>query len=81
MTQDIRQSNDDQPFSHLEDDLILSEQLEAKVTVARQTMERAVGCQLEIDRFEPIEVAGEWLLRVFWRKVITSEQARIALFT
>jgi hypothetical protein len=70
MTQTIRQSNDDQPFSHLEDNLILSEQLEAKVGVARQTMERAVGCQLEIDRFEPIEVAGEWLLRVFWRKII-----------
>jgi hypothetical protein len=70
MTQTIRQQNDDQPFSHLEDNLILSEQLEAKVSVARQTMERAVGCQLEIDRFEPIEVAGEWLLRVFWRKII-----------
>jgi hypothetical protein len=70
MTQTIQQSIDDQPFSHLEDNLILSEQLEAKVSVARQTMERAVGCQLEIDRFEPIEVAGEWLLRVFWRKII-----------
>jgi hypothetical protein len=70
MTQTIQQSIDDQPFSHLENNLILSEQLEAEVSVARQTMERAVGCQLEIDRFEPIEVAGEWLLRVFWRKII-----------
>jgi hypothetical protein len=33
-------------------------------------MERAAGCQLEIDRFEPIEAAGSWVLRVFWRKVL-----------
>ena len=73
MNQVLQQSNEDQLlFSHLEDELTLSDQLEARVTAARQTMERAAGCQLEIDRFEPIEVAGEWLLRVFWRKVLAS---------
>lgn len=72
MTQAIQQSNDDQPFSHLDNELMLSEQLEAKVTGARQTMERAVGCRLEIERFDPVEVDGHWALRVFWRKVLAS---------
>ena len=72
MTQDIRQSNDDQPFSHFDDELMLSEQLEAKVTAARRTMERAIGCRLEIERFDPVEVDGNWALRVFWRKVLAS---------
>jgi hypothetical protein len=70
MSEAIQQSNDDQLFSHLEDELPLSEQLEAKVTAARQTMERAAGCPLEIDRLEPFDAAGSWLLRVFWRKVL-----------
>jgi hypothetical protein len=72
MTQALQQSNNDQPFSHLENELMLSEHLEAKVTAARQTMECAVGCRLEIERFEPVEVDGSWLLRVFWRKVLGS---------
>jgi hypothetical protein len=72
MIQALQQSNDDLPFSHLEDELMLSEQLEAKVTAARQTMERTVGCRLEIARFEPVEIDGNWVLRVFWRKVLAS---------
>jgi hypothetical protein len=72
MTQALQQSNNDQPFSHLEDELMLSEQLETKVTAARQTMECAAGCRLEIERFEPIEIDGNWTLRVFWRKVLAS---------
>jgi hypothetical protein len=68
----LQQSNDDLPFSHLEDELMLSERLEAKVTAARQTMECAVGCRLEIARFEPVEIDGIWVLRVFWRKVLAS---------
>ena len=72
MIQALHQSNNDQPFSHLEDELMLSEQLEAKVTAARQTMEHAVGCRLEIERFEPVEIDGNWALRVFWRKVLAS---------
>ena len=72
MIQALQQSNNDQLFSHLDDELMLSEQLETKVTGARQTMERAIGCRLEIERFEPVEVAGHWVLRVFWRKVLAS---------
>jgi hypothetical protein len=72
MIQTLQQSNNDQLFSHLDDELMLSEQLVARVTGARQTMERAIGCRLEIERFEPIEVAGNWVLRVFWRKVLAS---------
>lgn len=72
MTHALQQSSDDQPFSHLEDELMLSEQLEAKVTVARLTMERATSCRLEIERFEPVEVDGNWGVRVFWRKVLAS---------
>jgi hypothetical protein len=72
MIQALQQSNNDLPFSLLEDELMLSEQLEAKVAAARQTMERAVGCRLEIERFEPVEVEGNWVLRVFWRKVLAS---------
>jgi hypothetical protein len=72
MTQILQQPSDDQLFSHLEDELMLSEQLEAKVTAARQAMERAVGCRLEIGRLDPVEVDGNWALRVFWRKVLAS---------
>jgi hypothetical protein len=72
MIQTLQQSNNDQLFSHLDDELMLSEQLVARVTGARQTMERAIGCRLEIERFEPVEVAGNWVLRVFWRKVLAS---------
>jgi hypothetical protein len=72
MIQALQQSSDDQPFSHLDDELMLSEQLEAKVAAARQTKERAVGCRLEIERFDPVEVDGNWGLRVFWRKVLAS---------
>jgi hypothetical protein len=72
MIQALQQSNDDQLFSHLEDELMLSEQLEAEVTAARRTMEDAVGCRLEIERFEPVEVDGSWVLRVFWRKLLVS---------
>ena len=70
--QALQQSNDDQPFSHLDHELMLSEHLEAEVTAARRTMERAVGCRLEIERFDPVEVDGDWMLRVFWRKVLAS---------
>jgi hypothetical protein len=72
MIQALQQSNNEQLFSHLDDELMLSEQLEAKVTGVRQTMERAVGCRLEIERFEPVEVAGNWVLRVFWRKILAN---------
>jgi hypothetical protein len=72
MTQALQQSNNDQPISHLEGELMLSEQLEAKVTAARQAMERAIGCRLEIGRLDPVEVDGNWALRVFWRKVLAS---------
>ena len=70
MTQALLQSSNDQPISDLELDLTFSEQLADKVTSARQAMERAVGYQLEIERFEHIEVAGEGVLRVFWRKAV-----------
>ena len=76
MTRALQQSNDDQPFSHLADELMLSEQLEAKVTAARQTMERAIGCRLEIERFDPVEVDGNWVLRVFWRALQADAPAR-----
>jgi hypothetical protein len=71
MIQALQQSND-QLFSHLKDELMLSEQLEAEVTAAQQAMEGAVGCRLEIERFEPVEVDGSWALRVFWRKVLAN---------
>ena len=71
MTQIIQRSNEDQLFSHVEYDLMVSKQLEPKITAAQQIMEGAVGCQLEIDRFEPVKVAGEWILRVFWRKALS----------
>jgi hypothetical protein len=43
--------------------------LRARIEAARQRVQEASGCPVQIDRLEPMEHAGKAVLRVFWRKV------------
>jgi hypothetical protein len=68
MSESFQGARDGQVSGHLDDLLTLSEALEARVRAAQKDAEGILGCQLDIDRFEPVTVQGKWLLRVFWRK-------------
>ena len=68
----LEHSHDDLTSGHLAAANTGAAGLETKIATACQVMESAVGYRLEIDRFEPLQVDGQWKLRVFWRKALGS---------